>query len=204
MENEQGVTSDPSTDTGSTPAPVVEEVVEAPQPQKPPKGFVPYQALEEERTKRKELEEQLANASTPSEDSEEVFSDEGKTLRNEIKALNDRIRSNERKEARREVESTFPILRERRDDFDTFLEDEENKRLSIKKAAKLFLAENNLLNQEPPERKGIEKPAGGGQTPSASGLSDETLEELRVSNYRQYEKLLRTGKIPVKKVAESK
>ena len=88
MENEQGVTSDPSTDTGSTPAPVVEEVVEAPQPQKPPKGFVPYQALEEERTKRKELEEQLANASTPSEDSEEVFSDEGKTLRNEIKALN--------------------------------------------------------------------------------------------------------------------
>ena len=195
MENEQGVTSDPSTDTGSTPAPVVEEVVEAPQPQKPPKGFVPYQALEEERTKRKELEEQLANASTPSENSEEVFSDEGKTLRNEIKALNDRIRSNERKEARREVESTFPILRERRDDFDTFLEDEENKRLSIGKAAKLFLAEQNLLAPEPPKRDGIEKPSGGGQTPPEPSYSAEEIQDMMKHDWKKYENLLRSGKI---------
>src|SRR3990167_11153739 len=110
MTDETGVTSDPSTDTGSQPAPVVEEIAVTPEPQKPPKGFVPYQALEEERSKRKELEEQLANASTPTEEPEEVYSDEGKVLRNEIKALNERIRSNERKEARREAEDRKSVV----------------------------------------------------------------------------------------------
>src|SRR3990167_6704403 len=143
MENEKGVTPDTSTGTGSTPEPVVEKIAETPQPQKPPKGFVPYQALEEERTKRKDLEEQLANVLAPSE-SEEVYSDEGKILKNEIKGLHDSLRAIERKEGRREAESEFPILRERKDDFDAFLEDEENKRLSIRKAATLFLAESNL------------------------------------------------------------
>ena len=174
------------------------KVVEDPQPQKPPKGFVPYQALEEERKKRKEAEDALANASTPPEDSgdsEEVYSDEGKVLRNEIKALNERVRSNERKEGRREAETTFPILKERREDFDAFLEDEENKRLSIGKAAKLFLAEANLLAPEPPERAGLEKPSGGGQSPPEPTLSPDDIQHLMKTDWRKYEKLLRAGKI---------
>ena len=195
MEKDTGVTPDPSTGTGSTPAPEVVEVPEAPQPQKPPKGFVPYQALEEERSKRKELEEQLANTSGPSEEPEEVYSDEGKILKDEIKALNERVRANERKEARREAESAFPVLKERREDFDAFLEDEENKRLSIGKAAKLFLAESNLLAPEPPVREGLEKPSGGGQTPPEPTLSAEEIENLMKTDWRKYEKLLREGKI---------
>jgi len=128
MDNETGVTSDSSTDTGSQPATVVEEVAEAPQTQKPPKGFVPYQALEEERAKRKEAEEKLNNALAPSED-QDVYSDEGKLLKGEIKDLKDTLRSIESKEARREAESEFPVLKERKSDFDAFLEDEENSRL---------------------------------------------------------------------------
>ena len=193
MNNEQGVTADPSTATGSQPAPEVEEVVEAPQPQKPPKGFVPYQALEEERSKRKELEAQIANAA-PSEEPE-VYSDEGKILRDELKGLNDKLRSIERKESRREAEAQFPILKERSQDFDEFLEDDENKKLSLGKAAKLFLAEQNLLAPEPPKRDGVEKPSGGGQTQPEPKYSPDEIKDLMKNNWRKYESLLREGKI---------
>ena len=198
MEEQKGVTAGSPSANGSEPdtnAPVVESGVETPQPQKPPKGFVPFQALEEERTKRKEAEEKLVNLSTPTEDSDEIYSDEGKFLRKEINALNDKIRVNERKEARREVESEFPILKERRDDFEGFLEDEENKRLSIRKAAKLFLAESNLLAPEPPVREGLEKPSGGGQSAPEPKFSTEEIQHLMKNDWKQYEKLLRAGKI---------
>ena len=132
--------------------------------------------------------------SAPSEEPEE-YSDEGKELRKEITALNDRIRSNERKEARREAEASFPALKERREEFDSFLEDEENKRLSIGKAAKLFLAENNLLTPEPPQRAGLEKPSGGGQAPPEPKLSPDEVQDLMKNNWRKYEQLLRAGKI---------
>jgi hypothetical protein len=193
MEDQTGVTSDPSTDTGSQPAPEQVEVVAEPQVQKPPKGFVPYQALEEERSKRKELEAQLANAA-PSEEPE-VYSDEGKILRDELKGLNDKLRSIERKEQRREAEAQFPVLKERSQDFDEFLEDDENKRLSLGKAAKLFLAEQNLLAPEPPIRAGVEKPSGGGQTPPEPKYSPEERLHMMQNDYDKYEKLLRAGKI---------
>src|SRR3990167_5512039 len=194
MEETTGVTSDPSTDTGSQPATVVEEVAEAPQTQKPPKGFVPYQALEEERAKRKEAEEKLNNALAPSED-QDVYSDEGKLLKGELKTLNEKFRAIERKEARRDAESEFPQIKERKAEFDAFLEDEENSKLSIKKAAKLFLAEQNLLAPEPPARKGLEKPSGGSQAPPEPKLSNEEIEHLMKTDWKKYEKLLRAGKI---------
>ena len=185
MDNEQGVTPD------SPPTPEA-EVAETPQPQKPPKGFVPYQALEEERAKRKQLEEQIAN-SAPSEEPE-VYSDEGKILRGDIKSLNEKLHAIERKESRREAEAAYPVLIERREEFDTFLEDDENKRLSLGKAARLFLAEGNLLAPEPPERAGLEKPTGGG-TPPEPSLSNEEIAYLMKNDWKKYEKLLRAGKI---------
>lgn len=196
MENEnQDVQAAPSPAIGSQPAPASAAPAEEPQPQKPPKGFVPYQALEEEREKRKELEEKLALASAPSEPEEEVFSDEGKVLRKEIGFLKERLYVNERKEARREAEAEFPVLRERVDDFDAFLEDDEVKRLSLKKAAKLFLAENNLLAPEPPARPSLEKPSGGGQASPEHKFTNEQIEDLMKNNYPKYEALVRAGKI---------
>jgi len=130
----------------------------------------------------------------PSED-QDVYSDEGKLLKGEIKQLKDTLHSIESKEARREAESEFPVLKERKSDFDAFLEDEENKRLSIKKAARLFLAEQNLLSPEPPERKGLEKPTSGGQAPPEPKMSPEEITTLMKTDYRKYEKLLRSGKI---------
>ena len=196
-EDIQGVNPASPTGEGREPLNQIQTVVdpaEGNQPQKPPKGFVPYQALEEERKKRKDIEaERDALKSAPPEDSE-VYSDEGRVLSKEISTLNEKLRLMERKDARREAESEFPVLRDKKEEFEAFLEDDENKRLSIKKAAKLFLAEKGLLTQDPPERKGLEKPTSG-QNPSEPGLTDEQKETIRKTNYREYEKLLRQGKI---------
>lgn len=175
-------------------APVVVEPVE---PQKPPKGYVPYQALEEERRLRKEAQEEAERLrSTPPEVlDEEVFSDEGKALKGDIQKLNEKLRAIERKDARREAEIEFPFLKDKREEFDTFLEDEENKRLSMRKAASLFLAENNLLAKEPPARAGLEKPTGGGSVPPEPKLSNEDIDHLMKTDWKQYERLVRSGKI---------
>lgn len=124
----------------------------------------------------------------------EDYSEEGKLLRAEIKATNERIEAFERKESRREAESKYPILKERKEDFDTFLENEEVKNLSLDKASTLFLAENGLLGGQTP-RKGLEKPTGGSVTPPKQGYSDEELEEMRVKNWRKYEGLIKAGKV---------
>ena len=146
---------------------------------------------------REKYERDIASKTTEPVPSEEpdVFSDEGKALKGEISSLNEKLRDIERKDARREIEAEYPVLKDKREDFDAFLEDEENKRLSVKKAAKLFLAEKNLLTFEPPERKGLEKPTGGGVTPPEPKLSNEEIEHLRKNDWRKFEKLLREGKI---------
>lgn len=195
MEENKGVMSDSPTGGDEIPQTVVPEPAKAEEPQKPPKGFVPYQALEEERRLRKEAEEEAERLKNlaPSEESD-IFSEEGKALKSEISTLNRKLSDIERKEARREVENEFPVLKDKKDEFNEFLEDEEYKRISIKKAAKLFLAEKGLLSLETPERKGLETPTSGGKEPEL-GLSEEEKENIRKTDYRKYETLLRQGKI---------
>lgn len=195
-ENDVKPTGEPSAPVGSEPektqpvAPAAE-----PAPQTPPKGYVPYQALAEEREARKKAEEELEKIrSAPSEDlDEDAYSDEGKALKGDIQKLNEKLRSIEQKEARREAEIEFPFLKDKKEEFDEFLEDEENKRLSIKKAAQLFAAEKGLLSPEP--RKGLEKPTGGGQVPPEPSYSAEEIRDMMKNNWKKYEKLLKEGKI---------
>ena len=198
MENNTSVTPGSLPGNGGVPvqtSPVVPVVTEPLDPQKPPKGFVPYQALDEERIKRKELEAELEKLkSVPSEEPDEVFSDEGKALKGEIKALNERIRVNERKEARREAEIEFPFLLDKREEFNTFLEEEENKRISVRKLAKLFAAEHEMLAPSP-LRKGLEKPTGGGQVVPEPTMTAEEIRHLMKNDFRKYEALVRAGKI---------
>ena len=175
----------------ATPDPVV--VADKPKEQEVPKGFVPYQALKEERDARKALEEKLEKLSVPSEATGEVYSDEGKLLKSEISGLRDELKSIKRNEDRREAEIEFPFLKDKKQEFDTFLEDEENKRLSIRKAAKLFAAEQGLAQE--PQRKGLEKPSGGIHQPPEAGLTNEEVAYLMKNNWKQYEKLLKEGKI---------
>ena len=192
-----------------SPVPATPQTAAEPTVQSKPDELLKERETEIAELKKKEVELQAQKehwrekyerdiASKPPEpvsSEEEVFSDEGKALKGEISSLNEKLRVIERRETRREVEAEYPVLKDKSEDFDAFLEDEENKNLSIKKAAKLFLAENNLLASEPPERKGLEKPTGGGVTPPEPKLSNEEIEHMRKNDWRKYEKLLRAGKI---------
>lgn len=130
---------------------------------------------------------------------DDVFSEEGKLLqrkfKEEVTSLSEKLRAIERKESIREAEIEYPALKEKREEFKEFLEDEENKRLSIKKAIKLFLAEQNLALADSPQRKGLEQPTGGGQQVPTPGLSEEEKEFIRRTDFRKYQKLLLEGKI---------
>lgn len=189
----------PDVNQAAAPSPVapapVAPAADAPQVEKPPKGYVPYEALFEERQARKELEEKLEKLSAPPTDSGEIYSDEGKALKGEISSLNEKLRTIEKREQRREAEVEFPFLKDKRQEFDVFLEDEENKRLSVKKAAKLFAAELGFLGDNEPARVGLEKPTGGGQTIPEPTYSAEDVRDMMKNDWRRYERLIREGKI---------
>ena len=144
---------------------------------------------------REKYERDITSVKPEPEPSEELeaFSEEGKMLKGEIKQLHEKLRSIEKKDARREAEIEFPFLKDKKEEFDEFLEDEENKKLSIKKAARLFASEKGLLEIEP-KRIGLEKPTGGQAKPEPSYSADE-IRYMMKNDWKKYERLLREGKI---------
>ena len=159
-----------------------------------PKGYVPYDALHAERQKRKELEAKLKEKeSSTSEPSDDVYSDEGKMLQGRIDALTTKISSYEKKDQETKVYSAYPILKDKREEFQDYLE--ENPELSLEKAAKLFLFENNLASAPVTERKGLERPTGGSKKTPAKGFTQDDLKRLRETEPRKHIKLIRSGKI---------
>lgn len=148
---------------------------------------------EEERFRRKELERKLKDLeSTPDEPSElDEDPEKNNELAGEVRNLKSSLREIERRETRRELEAKFPQLAENRKEFDSFLEDEENSKLSLAKAAKLFLAEKGLLTDAPP-RKGLEKPTGGAKVPTPK-MSKADIKRLREEQPRRYIQMLRSG-----------
>jgi hypothetical protein len=162
-----------------------------------PKGFVPYDALHQERQKRKELEAKLLEiklkeTSAP-EPADETYSDEGRALKNQIDLLNAKVSSYEKKEEESKVYSSYPIIKDKKDEFQDYLE--ENPELSLEKAAKLFIFENNLSTAPVPERKGLERPTGGSKKTSSKGYTEEDVKRLRETEPRKYIKLIRAGKL---------
>lgn len=87
----------------------------------------------------------------------------------------------------------YPVIKDKIDDFNTFKIDYPG--VKLENIAKLFLAEHDLLT-EPIKRKGLEK-AGGGQRviPKAGKMSAEDVKRLREENFKEYTKLVRSGKI---------
>jgi len=171
----------------------VDETLEVPAPKgsKTPETLL-YAKLKEEREKRKELEQRikdLENTSSPSE--EEQFTDTEK----DIKGVTERLLQLERKELMREILSQYPQLVDKRDEFDEFLEDEENAKISLQKAARLFLLDKGLLETQKPIRKGLETPTGGSKVPQATGFAEADVKRLRENQPKKYLKMIREGKI---------
>jgi uncharacterized protein (DUF433 family) len=168
------------------------------EPQTPPKGYVPHQALEEERKKRKDAEVALAETEarlrnlegSRSFDGEEL-SDEAKYLKGEIDRLNGVITNIQSGQSFQKLVAQYPKLAEYASEFEDFKSDYPG--VSLEKIASLFLNEKGLLVDKP--RIGLEKPTGGSRTAPTSGLSEEDVKRLRESNPRRYIQMLRDGKI---------
>jgi hypothetical protein len=139
----------------------------------------------------REFESINNNNEVPSSD---IFSDEGRALKREIEEQNEKIAQLLQENAKKDVLNTFPILKDKWSEFDSYRNDPENKGMSIQTAAKAFMHDSGLFE---PTRKGLEKPTGGQRTPVNQAQSPEDIKTLRETNFRKYRAMLAKGEIKV-------
>lgn len=151
-------------------------------------------SLQEERDKRKELEEELENLKSSIPSDSEVYSDEGKALQSKISTLTTELSEVKGELAKKDLLLSQPILKDKWDEFEKFRSDPENKGMNLRTAAKAFLTEMGLLE---PQRKGLEKTTGGPRVPMASGMSVDDVANLRKNNFKKYQELLKKGLLKI-------
>ena len=159
----------------------------------PPKGFVPLQALHEERTRRQEMEAELERLRSLVPPDGEIQSEEGRVLAGQIGVLQQQLSSLQSESAKKDLIIAHPVLKEKWSDFESFRALPENKGMNLRTAAKAFLAENGLLDRRP----GLEKPTGGPRVPIQQGMSAEDVENLRKNDFRKYQEMLLKGQIKI-------
>src|SRR3990167_10014846 len=151
-------------------------------------------SLQEEREKRKQLEERLTQLESSALSSDEEFSDEGKALRGEIKSLAGKVSTLESELTKKDVLIAHPVLQEKWSEFEEFRADPDNKGMNLRTAAKAYLIENGLLDVP---RKGLEKPTGGPRVPQTSGMTADDVKILRTTNFKKYQEMLAKGQIKI-------
>lgn len=188
--NQQPVTQDAGGEpqTQLPAAPVVTAPVAQPGEKTDPALLL--QSLQDERRKRKELEETI-EALKSNQTSEDVFSDEGKAIVDKyVKPLEQTIESLQYQLALKDVHAAYPALKDLPGEFEAFRQ--EYPRHKLENVAKLFLSEKGLLDAP---RKGLEKVTGGPRVPVSTEPTAEDKKNLRVNNPRKYEEMLRKGLI---------
>lgn len=150
------------------------------------------ESLQEERAKRKELEDRIALLESSA--SPDVFSDEGKALQRKIEEQDEKLKTILQENAKKDVLISHPVIGEKWEEFESFRADPDNKGMNMRTAAKAFLIENGLLE---PTRKGLEKTTGGTRTPPSTKMSAEDIKTLRETNFRKYQDLLEKGQIVI-------
>lgn len=157
--------------------------------QTPPENL--YAALAEERRKNKELEDKLKQQETTDPFEPEVISDEAKILKGQIDSLSSKISQLEDEKALEKLMVQYPVLKENLDKFNEFRQ-VEHPRAKIESVAKIYLAENGLLESR---RVGLEDPTNGGRAPVSQGMTPEDIANLRKTNWKKYQDLLSKGLI---------
>lgn len=142
-------------------------------------------SLQEERDKRRALEDELKRLS---EQPVGNFSDEGQLLKKEIESL--KVQMTER-EKLVDLQSKHPVLADKMSEFNEFRSLPENEGMRLETAAKAFLFEKDLLDTKP--RKGLEKDSGGPRTQPKIGRTEEEIADLRKNNFRKYMSELKKG-----------
>ncbi len=146
-------------------------------------------SLQEERQKRKDLEEEL-ELLKKSPASSEVFTEEGKALQRKIDDQDAIIKRLVNSDAKKDLLVAYPILSQKWEDFETFRSDPENQGMSMNTSAKAFLIENSLLDKK---RPGMERPTGGDRQPTSTKMSAEDVRILRETNPRKHLEFIQKG-----------
>ena len=184
-----------NTGSGLPQAPTVTSTSEGNAPGAPGSKTPPellLKSLQEEREKTARLEEELSKRG--SNPSGEAFSDEGILLENKIKSLSSELEDIKFNNAKRELQESNPILKDKWNDFESFRLKPENKGMSISTAAKAYLIENGMFDQP---RVGLESPTGGPRTPVSGGMTAEEIKNIRETDPRKYREMLEKGQIKV-------
>lgn len=153
----------------------------------PPNALL--KSLQEERAKRKELEELLAKQNSPDI---EVFSDEGKALQSRIQKLEEQLTTANEEKLLSSVQSQYPALVDKLEEFNEFRKSYPG--ANIDSVAKLFLVENDLLQPKTPP-KGLERGSTGPRTIPKQGMTSEDVKDLRNKDYKKYSEMLMSGKL---------
>ena len=199
------VVKDPLTQGQASEAPTQvvtpkEEVVAPAQPGSKTEPTELLKSLQEEREKRRLAEEdaKLAkeelnkiNSSIPSED---AWSDEGKLIVEKyVKPLENTITSLREEIDLKNIQATYPMLKELSTDFDEFRK--EYPRHKLENVAKLFLTEKGLIGTQ---RVGLEKPTGGPKNQKTPGtMTTAEVKDLRENNYRKYVDMVKKGQLKI-------
>ncbi len=88
----------------------------------------------------------------------------------------------------------YPAIKDKLSEFEEYKA--QYPQVPIKNVAKLFLAEHDLLVTAP-KRKGLEKGGGGTRTVPTSDMSGDEARQLRTSNFKEYSKQIREGKLKI-------
>lgn len=191
---EQDVTSDSSPTEGETDVNNEVTATESHEEEKgtktPPENL--YNALQEERKLRKEQSEEIKELRTQLETLTSASSgDPDEDAARKIGALEKKLETLEDERRLDRVVAQYPALADKRAEFEEFSKEYPKHKADV--VAKLFLAENDLLESKAP-RKGLEKKTGGTQAAAQTGLTLEDVDELRKTNYKKYLEDLSAGK----------
>lgn len=187
MNEEDVVKTGVVTDTETITEEVTEVVEEPVKPGEKTDSALLLKSLQEEREKRRLVEEKLLALENQSPENNDVFSDEGKLLKQEISSLREKIEV-------KELLDQYPAIKDKSAEFNEFRT--EYPGIPVDKIAKIFLAEKGLLEPHAP-RKGLEKPSGGGKSIPTGEMTTEEVSNLRNNNFRKYMSLVKEGKIKV-------
>ena len=145
---------------------------------------------------KEKYERDITNAPLPTNEpapSEDIFSDEGKLLKQQIDAQNEKITRLEEEKQIERLQFQYPALKDKASEFEKFKSD--YPRHKLENVAKLFLVENGLLVAQP-ERQGLEPAGGGGRQPvQTTKMAVEDVARLRSENPRKYEQMILSGQI---------
>lgn len=158
---EQPVSQDVKQPASESPGPIEDAPAET--ESKVPQGHVPYSRFKEVNQKLKEAEEKLKDLQASETPEDEVEAEEN-PLAEKVTKLERELYLNR-----------FPELNDKRDELESYLE--ENSNLNLEQGVKLFRAEYGL--DTPPARKGLQPVNAGPKTAPTARFTKEDVENMR-------------------------